>query len=179
MPTLAVAGAGGGVRLAGIGGVAALLGGLAWTVKGVMILAVGDQPPVLFEAAPALFGVGLLGVAQSTMARGRRRTTAVCLGAGAALAGFVALMSDVVGELLGGALAVSTVALLVGLLMVERNSRWPARLAWWIGVAMVPALAVGGVLAEIDEDLLEIPIVFLGVAWMMVGLALLRRPAAT
>jgi hypothetical protein len=26
---------------------------------------------------------------------------------------------------------------------------------------------------------LEIPIVFLGVAWMMVGLALLRRPAAT
>ncbi len=168
----------GAVRLARVGGVAALLGGVAWTLKGLVILAGGDQPPLLFEAAPALFGLGLLSVAHSAMAPGRRRTAALALGAGAAFAGFAALMSDLVGDVAGGALAISSVALLIGLLMLARNGRWPALLAWWIGVAMVPALAVGGLLAEVDEGLLEIPIVFLGVAWMAVGWAMLRRPVA-
>ena len=53
-------------------------------------------------------------------------------------------MSDLLGELWGGALALSSVALLMGLLTLERNGRWPASLAWWIGAAMVPALVVGG-----------------------------------
>jgi hypothetical protein len=44
-------------------GWAALLGGLAWTVKGVVILVGYQQPPLLFDVAPTLFGLGLLGVA--------------------------------------------------------------------------------------------------------------------
>jgi len=52
-------------RLSRLGGMAAFLGGLAWTLKGVVMLAGGDQPPLLFEAAPTLFGLGLMSVANS------------------------------------------------------------------------------------------------------------------
>lgn len=164
-------------RLIRLGHVAALLGGLAWTVKGVVILGGGNQPPLLFELGPALFGIGLLSVAYSTMPRSRRLTAALGLGVVAAVAGLAALLSDLVGELAGAALAISSVALLTGLLMLLRSGRWPAALAWWIGVAMVPALLVGGVLSGIDERLLEIPIVCLGIAWITVGWAALRQPA--
>ena len=95
--------------LARLGSVAALLGGLAWTVKGSVILAGGDQPPLLFEAAPVLFGVGLLSVACCTMPHGRRRGFALGLSAVAILAGLAALASDVVGEVAGAALAISSV----------------------------------------------------------------------
>jgi hypothetical protein len=175
MPDAAAAEPGGAVRLARLGGAAAFLGGLAWTVKGVVILAGGDQPPLLFELAPALFGVGLLSVAYSTMSPGRRRTVALAFGAAATVAGLAALVSDLVGEVAGGALAISTVALLIGLLTLTRNGRWPAPLAWWIGVALVPAFLVGGLLSEIDERLLEIPLICVGIAWMSVGLTGLRQ----
>jgi hypothetical protein len=40
---------------------------------------------------------------------------------------------------------------------------------------MVPALIVGGMLSEIDERLLEVPLVCLGAGWMSVGWAVLRQ----
>jgi hypothetical protein len=164
-------------HLARLGGVAALLGGLAWTVKGMVILVGGDPPPLLFEGAPVLFGIGLLGVAYSTMPPSRRRKAALGLAAVSALAGLAALVSDLVGEVAGVALAISSLTLLVGLLTLPRHGRWPAPLAWWIGVAMVPALVVGGILSELDERLLEIPLICLGLAWMVVGWAALRPRA--
>lgn len=157
-------------------GVAALLGGLAWTVKGLVILAGGDQPPLLFEIAPMLFGFGLLGLAYSALPS---RRAPLGFGVLSVLAGLAALVSDLVGEVAGVALAISSVALLIGLLTLPRHGRWPAPLAWWIGVGMVPALVVGGILSEIDERLLEIPLVCLGLAWMVVGWALLRTPGHT
>lgn len=45
---------------------------------------------------------------------------------------------------------------------------------WWIGVAMLPALIAGGLLSEIDERLLELPLICLALAWVVVGLAVLR-----
>lgn len=178
MANLEAADRGHATQLARIGGAAALLGGLAWTIKGLMILAGANQPPLLFETAPALFGIGLLCVAHSTMHPGRRQTIVLGLAAGAAVVGLAALLTELAGDVMGEALAISSVALLIGLLMLERDQRWPARLAWWIGVAMVPALVLGGLLSEIDERLLEIPLVLLGVAWGSVGWTMLRTPPA-
>jgi hypothetical protein len=166
-------------HLARLGGVAALLGGLAWTVKGIVILVGGDQPPLLFECAPMLFGIGLLGVAYFTMPPSRRRKAPLALAAVSALAGLAALVSDLAGEVAGVALAISSITLLIGLLTLPRHGRWPAPLAWRIGVAMVPALVVGGILSELDERLLEIPLICLGLAWMLVGWAVLRPRALT
>ena len=45
-----------------IGGLAAMVGGLLWVVKGGAILLTGQQPPVVFEAALPLFALGLLGL---------------------------------------------------------------------------------------------------------------------
>jgi hypothetical protein len=174
---IATAQVAGTAHLARFGGVAALLGGLAWTVKGMVILVGGDQPPLLFEGAPILFGIGLLGVAYSTMPPSRHRKASLGLAAVSALAGLAALVSEVVGEVAGVALAVSSLTLLIGLLTLPRHGRWPAPLAWWIGVAMVPALVVGGILSELDERLLEIPLICLGLAWMVVGWAALRPGA--
>lgn len=177
MPNAATIEAAGTSRLARFGGVAALLGGLAWTVKGMVILVGGEQPPLLFECAPVLFGIGLLGVAYSTMPPSRRRKAPLGLAVVSALAGLAALVSDLVGEVAGVALAISSLTLWIGLLTLPRRGRWPAPLAWWIGVAMVPALVVGGILSELDERLLEIPLICLGLAWMVLGWTALRPRA--
>lgn len=161
-----------------LGGVAALLGGLAWTVKGTVILGGGDQPPLLFEAAPLLFGVALFGVANATMPPSRRRRAAIGLALVSVVAAVAALVSDLVGEVVGVTLAGSSLALLVGLLALDRRGSQPAPLAWWIGVAMVPALVAGGILSEFDERLLEIPLICIGLAWMVVGLQTLRTGSA-
>lgn len=154
-------------------GLAAFLGGAAWTGKGVAILMTGDQPPLLFEIAPALFGSGLFGAGFSTMSPGRRRSATLGLAAVAAIAGLVALLVDRAGQV-NPAIAVSSLALLVGLWTLPRRAGWPAPLAWWMGAALVPALLVGGVLAEVDERLLEVPLTCLGIAWMALGWAMIR-----
>jgi len=164
------------MMMARIGGVAALLGGLAWFVKGVVILSGGDQPPFLFEVAPALFGIGLLSLAHTALPPSRRRTAAIVLAGIVILAGLVAAVTEVVGEVAGVAIATSSLALVVGLVTLDRHQRWPTPLAWWIGVAMLPAVFVGGMLSEIDERLLEVPLVGLGVAWTVVGWGALRTP---
>ena len=164
-------------RLARFGGVAALVGGLAWTVKGMVILVGGEQPPLLFESAPVLFGIGLLGVAYSTMPPSRRRNALLGLAVVSALAGLAALVSDLMGEVAGVALAASSLTLWLGLLTLSKHGRWPAPLAWWIGVAMAPALVIGGILSELDERLLEIPLICLGLGWLVLGWTVLRPRA--
>lgn len=160
-----------------LGGVAALLGGLAWVVKGVAIMAGGDQPPFLFEVAPVLFAIGLLSLADAAMPPNRRRTAAMGCAGVALIAGVAAVITEAVGEVSGAAIATSSLALVVGLVTLDRHRRWPIPLAWWIGVAMLPAVLVGGILSKIDERLLEVPLVGLGAAWTMVGWASLRTPS--
>lgn len=160
------------VRLAGLAGV---LGGAAWMVKGTAILVGLSQPPLLLEVAPALFALCLLGVATATMAPGRRRLAVLGLAALSAAVGTVAIVSELVGELVGAALAVSVFALLAGLVTLDRRSRWPAPLAWWLGVATLPAMLLGGALSLLGERLLELPIVALGLAWVVLGQSQLRH----
>jgi hypothetical protein len=165
-------------RLVRLGGAAGLAGGLAWVVKGAFILAVDEQPPLTFEVAMPLLGASLLGVAHVTVPTSRRRTVVVALGSLALVSGLVALVSELLGESWDPSIAVSALALLMGQLCLVGVTLAPAPLTFWTGVATLPALMVGGVLAESDERLLEIPLVCLGLAWMLVGWVTLRRQAA-
>ena len=151
-----------------IGGAAGLAGGLAWVIKGVAILAVDEQPPLVFEVALPLVGLSLLGVAHLTLQRMRRRVV-VAMAWLAVVTGLVALVSESLEEGWDASIAASSLALLVGQLTLGRSGRAPGPLTFWIGVGTLPALAVGGSLAEIDERLLEIPLGCVGLAWMLVG----------
>lgn len=138
------------------------------------ILISGSQPPLLFEMAPPLFGIGLIGVSRATVGPSRRRLAIGGFAALATIAGLAALATQLVGDVWGPALAASSLALMVGLLSVPRRGPLPAPMAWGIGVTMIPALVVGGALYQIDERLLELPLIGLGLAWVVVGWAELK-----
>lgn len=150
-----------------------MAGGFAWVIKGLAILALDEQPPVVFELALPLFGLSLVGVALLT-SRGIRRTIVLGLAWLAVVAGLVALVSEVLDIAWDESIAASSLALLAGQLTLPRSGRAPAALTFWIGVGTLPALAVGGALAAIDERFLEIPLVCVGLAWMLVGWVTLK-----
>lgn len=164
-----------------IGGPAAVLAGLMWGVKGTSILVTGRQPPLLLELAVPLFGVVLLALSVSVAGSGRR-TLVRGLGLTAFLAAAVAVVTEVRGEVWGPALVCAMVATLVGLVVFGAEGRSggqgpaiPARRpALAIGVATVPAILVGGILAELDERLLEVPLVALAGMWCWLGLVVWR-----
>lgn len=160
-----------------IGGAAGVAGGLCWVVKSATILATGFQPPLTLELALPLLAACLVGVAHLVLPPSRRRkvvATAAWLAVGT---GLVALAGEFLGEILDPFIAAWGLSLLTGQLCLLRVRPAPAPLTFWTGVATVPALLVGGVLAEVDERLLEIPLLCLGLAWMAVGLITLRRSA--
>ena len=177
-PAIRVSTGGGAITVPSLhvpGGVAAAIGGLAWVVKAAAILATGDQPPLVFEAAPLFFGVALTALALTSELRGGRRTTAVALGLLTVTAGVVAGVTEAVGQVWGPAIAASSLALIAGLLLLgHRSSSVPHRFAWWIGVSILPALVVGGLLSAINERRLEVSILTLGLMWMWLGGILLR-----
>ena len=166
--------ASGSARLIRIGGAAGLAGGMAWVIKGGAILAADNQPPLAFGIALPLFGLSLLGVAHLTL-RGIRRGVVVTFAWLAVVTGLVALLSELLDRGWDVSIAASSLTLLIGQLTLARSGPAPAPLTFWIGVGTLPALAVGGALAEIDEQLLEIPLVCVGLAWMLVGWVTLRN----
>jgi len=152
-------------------GVAALLGGLAWLAKGTAILAVDNQPPLLFEVAPLCFGAALVGLGLTMPQRGRRRSAVVTLGAVSSLSGAVSVASELAGSVLDASLLVASLSLLVGLVLLGRRGHSRAHhLGWIAGVSMLPALLLGGVLSEWNERLLELPLVCLAALWIWLGL---------
>lgn len=156
-------------------GIAALLGGLAWLVKGIAILAVDEQPPLLFEVAPVFYGAALVGLGLTLSQRGRRRSAVIALGSISLLASIVGVATELAGSVLGVSLLIAALCLPVGLIALGRRARSRAhRLGSIIGMSMIPALFVGGVLSEWDERLLEVPLVGLAVLWIWLGWTLVR-----
>ena len=176
MAHVAVARTRGSAGLIRIGGAAGLAGGLAWVVKGSVILVVGQQPPLVFDLALPLFGLSLGGVALLTP-RGTRRTVVLGLAWLAVVAGAVALWSELLDKGWDQSIAASSLALLAGQLTLPRGDGSAATLTFWVGVGTLLGLAVGGALAGIDERLIEIPLVCVGLAWMLVGWVTLRAAA--
>ena len=166
-------------RLAAVGGAAALAAGVCWAAKGAAILATGNQPSLLFEVAPVLMAVAVLVLAQQ-LPPGRPRTTGTGVAAAALLAGLVVLAGQVVpvprvgyGIAMAGANLLIIVALVIaGLSLRQRSS---AHLPLALGLATLPALLLGGLAAElIGERALELPLVALGVAWVVLGVHLAK-----
>lgn len=170
---------------------AAAVGGTAWTVKAVVTLVTGDEPPATFAIGFALFPFALLGL-WSLVRRvdGRAPTVGGAIAATAAVSVVLAALVRAVGGagvepaddevtvltpllVIGG---FGTFAALVVLgLVVRRSSALSApytSLPWAMGVAAIPLLIVGGALEAVSERLLELPIVLLGLGWIAVGAAL-------
>ncbi len=163
-----------------IGGAAAALGGLCYVIKGGVILVTGDQPPVLFELATVLLALGLRALYLRLRDVGRGGgvagplTTVVLVAATISTVGSLSTREDTAA--VGVALAVSSLGLVVGLVVLGRIARRDPELApgwrdvpWALGLATIPLIMVGGALESLDERLLEIPLVLIGVGWMAVG----------
>jgi hypothetical protein len=161
--------------LSRLGGVAAMAGGLMWVVKGGAILLTGQQPPVVFETAMPLFAVGLLGLHARLDGRGGP------LGKAGVLVAYIALASAAIALMapLAAFLAVAGFGPFLGLVLLGSATLqarvflppWSA-LPLALGLGGPLLILVGGVLALISERLLEIPIVLVGLAWMLLGYSL-------
>lgn len=175
-------------RIARVGAVAAAFGGVAWAVKGGAILATGEQPPALFPLGPPLFAVGLVGLyARLGKERGNAAKAGLALAIVSILLGGVlllvwALASDALpaGEddftPLSLVIAAAGGSLILGLVFLGVAARRARALAprwrplpFWAGVFCLPAIAIGGLLSELSERLLEIPLVALALAWIAIG----------
>ena len=159
-----------------IGGLAAMVGGLMWVVKGGAILLTGQQPPIIFEAAMPLFAVGLLGLHARLEGRGGPLGKAGVLVAYAALAAAALLLVAPLPPFY----AVAGFGPFLGLVLVGSATLqarifpppWSA-LPLALGLGGPLLILAGGGLALMNERLLEIPIVLVGVAWMLLGYTVL------
>lgn len=165
-----------------LGGIAAVLGGLAWVVKGAVILATGRQPPLLFEAAPLFLAVGLVGLSGRLPPKRSSRQAGAVLAVVSICAWLVSVGMPVADGEFSPALLVNSVALLAGLIVLGVGarryavfgSRAASSLPLWLGIGTFPALAVGGALGAIDERLLEVPLVLIGAMWASLGVLITR-----
>lgn len=160
----------------------AAVGGAFWVIKAVAVLAGAAQPRSVFELAPLGFAVATLLLAFELRPGDRRAPVAV--GVLAVVASAVAGGWDLLtGQVLGPALLTGVVGMLVALGLAGHRLRRAdpedraARTALVLAVATVPIVVAGGALAVIDERLLEVPILLLGLAWLAFAGVLWTRGA--
>jgi hypothetical protein len=152
--------------------VAAVVGGVAWVVKGGAILVGLDQPPLLLDVGVAAFPVTLVCLAASA-----HRRASLALGVVALVTGWLALATEVAGRDQGPAILVSSLALVVGLALLGGEDP-EQRAARALGLVTVPVLLASGLLALLAERLIEVSTVLLGLAWLLLGVALAGGPYA-
>ena len=159
-----------------LGGLAALTGGLLWVIKGGGILLTGEQLPLVFEAALPLYAIGLLGLHARLDGRGGP------LGKVGVLVAYASLASAVIVLMapLAPFYAVAGFGPFLGLVLLGSAtlqakvfpSPWSA-LPLTMGLGGPLLILAGGGLALINERLLEIPIVLVGLAWVLLGYSVL------
>lgn len=161
-------------------GAASVIGGLMWVVKGGGILLAGEQPPLVFEAAMPLFALGVVGLGarlgELKGPLGKAGVAVAYLAAASAVVAFLTELSLFIaiagfGPYLGLVL-VGSAALQAGIF----PSPWSA-LPLAIGLGGPLLILSGGGLALIDERLLEVPIVLVGLAWVLLGYLVLAGTA--
>jgi hypothetical protein len=167
-----------------LGGLAAIVGGLLWMIKGGAILLSGDQPRYVFEVAPLFFAGGLFGLHAGLAGRG---------GLPGRLGGYLAYVAmalsvvSVVSMIQNGdaptseaefdavvfANFLATLSSLVLLgIAVRRDALLPRpwnMLPLALGALTFPLIAIASAVEGLNERLLEVPVVIVGAAWVALG----------
>jgi hypothetical protein len=159
-----------------------MVGGLLWVVKGGSILITGQQPPVVFEAALPLFAVGLLGLHARLDGRGGPLGKVGVLVAYAALAAAAtALITPLAPFIVVAGFGPFLGFVLLGSATLRSRVFRPpwSALPLAMGVGGPLLILAGGGLALISERLLEIPLMLVGIAWMLLGYSILVVKAET
>ena len=161
-----------------IAGLAALAAGVCWTVKAAAVLAGAGRPDYVAEFTPAAQGLAVAALSWAFACGPVARLVALgALGAGVAAAmAYVSAPEDFVYNV---AMFLATMLVVAGLLLVGRalrkreslgrRSRLPIRLGLWT----VPLILTGGLLSSVNERLLELPVLLLGLAWTWLAAVLL------
>lgn len=167
------------------GGVAAVVGGLLWVVKGGVILATGEQPAHLFELAPSFLSACVVALAFALPSRWKGRKVALF----AAVFGLVAALATAAQHLAGRSsepwMGLAFLGILVGLLgaaiggarVRSPGSRYVLAfaLAFPLLAFAVPGAAYAlGASDAFMARFIDVPIVLLGAGWMALGALMLR-----
>lgn len=173
------------------GGLAMTLGGLFWVLKAGAILLVGYQPPLIFEVAPLLFALGLVGLySQVSPHAGPLGVSGMVM---AGLAFIARLAASVYATLPGarvstgetfvfpysllvlvGTLGIFVSLILLGITTLRTRGLPPPwhMLPLGVGLLAIP-ISVTGILH------IELPILLLGGLWMLLGYTIVRGGKGT
>ncbi len=183
-----------GVALTRLAGFAAALGGALWVVKGVADFVTNGHPEYIYEVAPVLFTLGLVGLHARLKGHGGVSGLVGGVLAWASLAMALAVVGAffylvrVVGEpgftrenllALFALIALTGLSIIASLVLlgiaVRRVGALPGRWRSFplsMGVAAFPLMVMSEVALFPDDGrsrLLELPLVVLGLAWVMLG----------
>jgi len=160
----------------------ALVGGFLWAVKSLGILVADYQPEYVFGIAPFFFAVAAAGIAvKIEPARHRARMATSALAIAATITGGAAALIYVTAgdnDAFGVTIMVSVLCLLAVLIYGGWLVRQWSIIPFAIAATMLLGLPIGGALSEIDERLLEIPLLAVALEWIFLGLTFWRESHA-
>ena len=160
---------------------AAAIGGTLLSIKSLGILLSNVQPEYAFELAPFFFGVATVGVAGTwenlRPDPGWRLRSVAWLAAAAGALAAIAYIAQGDEGIFGVAATAAMLSVVVVLLSTGREI-WESRLMgewsvlpWVVGWLMLGTVPIGGALAALEERLLEVPLLAVGLAWIALGVS--------
>jgi hypothetical protein len=174
------------------GGWAAVIGGAMWSVKAGVILLGGEQPDYLFELAPLALGIAILALHAFLNGQGGKLATAGQIVAVATILatiinGFEEALADEewIQALSSFVDMVAGLGPIVGLILLGLAGR-DTMTGWRLGPLKLAAIYPLSVMLLIPlapfvdfdgatgERLIEIPILAIGVGWIMFGVEMIR-----
>jgi hypothetical protein len=175
-------------------GTAAIAGGAMYAVKAAVILLGHNQPPLLFEAAPLAFGICLALLGRELRGRAARAALILALAiivcTGANMLELLLTDREIVPAISSLIDAVTGFGPLVGLFLLAWASRQPeGPVSWRSGILalaglyplVILAFIPVGFFVDLDGDtgerLIELPILAIGLGWVVFGASLIGGPA--
>jgi glucan phosphoethanolaminetransferase (alkaline phosphatase superfamily) len=175
-----------------------MIGGLFWAVKAAALMTTRVQPPIIYEIAPLFFPIAVVGLYALL---NHRRSRLALAGLASACAAELAAVVSVLGLFLGPAewtptsstgsrpvtvltpfIALAAYGALLGLLLIgiitRRTASLPgkwAALPMFLAATALPLIVLGVVLQAINERLFELPTLLIGLEWLALGAAMVRR----